>query len=69
MIGVDTNSGFITVAETDRFGSIMSSDKIDIPEVGRTVGRRDAARGHAVKIAIGLCHKTGSNLERRSRGS
>ena len=39
-LGVDINSGFINVAETDRFGNILSAYNIKIPEPGRTAGQR-----------------------------
>ena len=61
-IGVDVNSGFITVAETDRFGNILSSRKIAVPETGRSAGQRAAARGEAVKDVIAQCLRTGKPL-------
>ena len=61
-IGVDINSGFISVAETDRFGNILSAYNIKIPEPGRSTGQRDASRGDAVKEVIARCKLTGKPL-------
>ena len=61
-IGVDVNSGFITVAETDRFGNILSSRKIVVPETGLSAGQRAAFRGEAVKDVIAQCAETGKPL-------
>ena len=61
-IGVDINSGFISVAETDRFGNILSAINILCPETGRSAGQRAAARGEAVKQVIERCRRTGKPL-------
>jgi IS605 OrfB family transposase len=61
-VGVDLNAGFVTVAETDCSGNILTSCKIVIPEVGRTAGQRAAARGEAVKEVIQLCQRTSKPL-------
>lgn len=61
-IGVDINSGFISVAETDRFGNILSAVNILCPETGRSAGQRAAARGDAVKQVIARCRVSGKPL-------
>ena len=61
-VGVDINAGFITVAETDRFGNILSSRKVVVPETGMSADQRAAARGEAVKDVIAQCVRTAKPL-------
>jgi len=61
-IGVDLNSGFLTMAETNAHGSILSSVVVQTPEIGLDANQRADARGCAVKSVIERCVKTGKPL-------
>lgn len=61
-IGVDLNSGFISVAETDRFGNVLWTKDFQLPEVGQSTYQRAAARGEVVKQVIALCIKANKPL-------
>lgn len=51
-LGVDLNSGFLMVTETDRFGNKILTRRLNTPERGLTISQREALRGEAVKSLI-----------------
>lgn len=61
-LGIDLNSGFLTMAETNSHGSILSSVVLQTPEVGLDANQRADARGCAVKVVIARCVRTGKPL-------
>jgi len=61
-IGIDLNSGFLTMAETNAHGSILSSVVVQTPEIGLDANQRADARGCAAKVVIARCLRTGKPL-------
>ena len=74
-LGVDFNSGFILVTETDHYGNKLVARRLNTPEAGMSADQRDAARGEAVKVLLAWAKRTSKpivledlDLERKKRG-
>jgi IS605 OrfB family transposase len=61
-ISIDLNSGFLTLVDTNRHGSILSSVVLQTPEIGLDANQRADARGCAVKQRTARCVRTGKPL-------
>jgi IS605 OrfB family transposase len=61
-IGTDLNSGILTMAETNRHSSVLSSVVLQTPYIGLDANQRADARGCAVKQGTARCLRTGKPL-------
>lgn len=60
--GVDLNAGFLTLAQTNEHGNILSSINIMTPDVGLNANQRKARQTAAVKMIIARCVAAGKPL-------
>ena len=61
-IGVDLNAGFLSVAETDGCGNILSVRNYPTPDIGKSAHQRAAIQGDVVKAVMARCLATSKPL-------